>query len=134
MFPEPSQFRKRQGSLRGCGYLCGIVFLVTGLVGLPSGDPALAQSDPSSLASSDPQAWLERYNAALEQLPPLPNLQYRQQVRVEGSQTFTATLDVLYRRDGSWQAWVAEGDRIRLLDSRQLEVVNQSDLLQLYSG
>ncbi|MEN9230573.1 MAG: hypothetical protein Q6L68_06670, partial [Thermostichus sp. DG02_5_bins_236] len=35
--------------------------------------------------------------------------------------------------DGSWQAWVAEGDRIRLLDSRQLEVVNQSDLLGLYS-
>ena len=133
MFPEPSQFRKRQGSLRGWCYLGGVVFLATGLVGLPSGDPALAQSDPSSLASSDPQAWLERYNAALGQLPPLPNLQYRQQVRVEGSQTFTATLDVLYRRDGSWQAWVAEGDRIRLLDSRQLEVVNQSDLLQLYS-
>ncbi|MFS8812342.1 hypothetical protein NW820_06635 [Synechococcus sp. R55.7] len=135
MFPEPSQFRKRQGSLRGWGYLGGVVFLATGLVGLPSGDPAVAQSAPSSLASpkQDPQAWLERYNAALEQLPPLPNLQYRQQVRVEGSQTFTATLDVLYRRDGSWQAWVAEGDRIRLLDSRQLEVVNQSDLLQLYS-
>ncbi|MFS8780395.1 hypothetical protein [Synechococcus sp. W55.1] len=133
MFPEQSQFRKRQGSLRGWGYLGGVVFLATGLVGLPSGDPAVAQSAPSSLASSDPQAWLERYNAALEQLPPLPNLQYRQQVRVEGSQTFTATLDVLYRRDGSWQAWVAEGDRIRLLDSRQLEVVNQSDLLELYS-
>lgn len=135
MFPEQSQFRKRQGSLPGCGYLWGVVFLVTGLVGLPSGDPALAQSHPSPLASSesDPQAWLERYNAALGELPPLPNLQYRQQVRVEGSQTFTATLDVLYRRDGSWQAWVAEGDRIRLLDSRQLEVVNQSDLLRLYS-
>jgi hypothetical protein len=89
MFPEQSQFRKRQGSLRGWGYLGGVVFLATGLVGLPSGDPAVAQSAPSSLASpkQDPQAWLERYNAALEQLPPLPNLQYRQQVRVEGSQS-----------------------------------------------
>ncbi len=135
MFPEPSQFGKRQGSLRGWGYLGGVVLLVTGLVGLPSRDPALAQSDPAAPPSSelDPQAWLQRFNAALRQLPPLPNLQYRQQVRVEGSQTFTATLDVLRRGDGSWQAWVAEGDRVRLLDSRQLEVVNQSDLLKLYS-
>jgi len=95
----------------------------------------LAQSDPAAPPSSDPdpQAWLQRFNAALRQLPPLPNLQYRQQVRVEGSQTFTATLDVLRRRDGSWQAWLAEGDRIRLLDSRQLQVVDQADLLGLYS-
>ncbi|WP_414352251.1 hypothetical protein [Synechococcus sp. H55.4] len=106
-----------------------------GLVALQAADPALAQSDRAAPPSSelDPQAWLQRFNTALKQLPPLPNLQYRQQVRVEGSQTFTATLDVLRRRDGSWQAWVAEGDRIRLLDSRQLEVVNQSDLLKLYS-
>ncbi len=96
---------------------------------------AFAQS-PTPIAAAtaeDPAALLERYTAALRQLPPLPNLQYRQQVRMEGSQTFTATLDVLYRRDGSWQAWVAEGDRIRLLDSRQMQVVNQSDLLKLYS-
>ncbi|MEN9230723.1 MAG: hypothetical protein Q6L68_07445, partial [Thermostichus sp. DG02_5_bins_236] len=67
---------------------------------------AFAQSpDPSTAATTTEQAserasldWLERYNSALRQLPPLPNLQYRQQVRVEGSQTFTATLDVLYRR------------------------------------
>ena len=135
MSPGQSELRRwrRQGSLRG--YLSGVVLLLMGLVALQAADPALAQSDPASSPSSelDPQAWLQRYNAALKQLPPLPNLQYRQQVRVEGSQTFTATLDVLRRRDGSWQAWVAEGDRIRLLDSRQLEVVNQSDLLKLYS-
>ncbi|MFT0788736.1 hypothetical protein [Synechococcus sp. H55.10] len=137
MSPGQSELRRwrRPGSLRGCGYLGGIVFLLTGLVALQAADPALAQSDPASSPSAelDPQAWLQRFNTALKQLPPLPNLQYRQQVRVEGSQTFTATLDVLRRRDGSWQAWVAEGDRIRLLDSRQLEVVNQSDLLKLYS-
>ncbi|MFS8907943.1 hypothetical protein [Synechococcus sp. OH2] len=135
MSPRQSKLRgwRRQGS-RG-GYLSGVVFLLTGLVALQAADPALAQSDPASSPSAElePQVWLGRYNAALKQLPPLPNLQYRQQVRVEGSQTFTATLDVLRRRDGSWQAWVAEGDRIRLLDSRQLEVVNQSDLLKLYS-
>ncbi|MFT0796040.1 hypothetical protein [Synechococcus sp. H70.1] len=135
MSPRQSKLRgwRRRGS-RG-GYLVGVVFLLTGLVALQAADPALAQSDPASSPSAelDPQVWLGRYNAALKQLPPLPNLQYRQQVRVEGSQTFTATLDVLRRRDGSWQAWVAEGDRIRLLDSRQLEVVNQSDLLKLYS-
>ncbi|MFQ3584291.1 MAG: hypothetical protein SNJ85_05060 [Cyanobacteriota bacterium] len=101
-----------------------------------SPDPSTAATTPDQASQASDRAsldWLERYNSALRQLPPLPNLQYRQQVRVEGSQTFTATLDVLYRRDGSWQAWVAEGDRIRLLDSRQLEVVNQSDLLGLYS-
>ncbi|MGQ9838031.1 MAG: hypothetical protein ACUVRV_08710 [Cyanobacteriota bacterium] len=94
---------------------------------------AAIQTSAPETAEENALQWLERYNGALRQLPPLPNLQYRQQVRVEGSQTFTATLDVLYRRDGSWQAWVAEGDRIRLLDSRQLQVVNQSDLLKLYS-
>ncbi|MEN9223289.1 MAG: hypothetical protein Q6M04_12715, partial [Thermostichus sp. BF3_bins_97] len=117
--------------------LCGVLILLGVLGAIPSGLSAFAQSGQpaANTQSSEPdsQTWLERYNAALRQLPPLPNLQYRQQVRVEGSQTFTATLDVLYRRDGSWQAWVAEGDRIRLLDSRQLEVVNQSDLLGLYS-
>ncbi|MEN9224544.1 MAG: hypothetical protein Q6M54_03640 [Thermostichus sp. DRC_bins_24] len=117
--------------------LCGVLLLLGGLCPIPSGVSAFAQSGQpvTNTQSSEPdsQAWLERYNAALSQLPPLPNLQYRQQVRVQGSQTFTATLDVLYRRDGSWQAWVAEGDRIRLLDSRRLEVVNQSDLLGLYS-
>lgn len=131
MSPKQSDPRRwqRQGSLGGA------VLLLAGLVALQAADLALAQSDPASLPSSeqDPQAWLQRYNAALRQLPPPPNLQYRQQVRVEGSQTFTATLDVLYCRDGSWQAWVAEGDRVRLLDSRQLEAVNQSDLLKLYS-
>ncbi len=131
MSPKQSDLRRwqRQGSLGGA------VLLLAGLVALQAADLALAQSNPVSPPSAelDPQVWLGRYNAALKQLPPLPNLQYRQQVRVEGSQTFTATLDVLYRRDGSWQAWVAEGDRIRLLDSRQLEVVNQSDLLKLYS-
>ncbi len=131
MSPKQSDLRRwqRQGSLGGA------VLLLAGLVALQAADLALAQSNPVSPPSAelDSQAWLGRYNAALKQLPPLPNLQYRQQVRVEGSQTFTATLDVLYRRDGSWQAWVAEGDRIRLLDSRQLEVVNQSDLLKLYS-
>ncbi len=147
MLPRQSKFKKWQwqGSLSSQGYrsLCGAMLLLGMLVRMPSGLSAFAQSAQPPVESSvpvsgteslpDPQVWLERYNAALGQLPPLPNLQYRQQVRVEGSQTFTATLDVLYRRDGSWQAWVAEGDRIRLLDSRQLEVVNQSDLLGLYS-
>lgn len=115
----------------------GLVLLWSLLGGAQLLPTALAQSPrpiPTAQTSDlGPLQWLERYNTALRQLPPLPNLQYRQQVRVEGSQTFTATLDVLYRRDGSWQAWVAEGDRIRLLDSRQLQVVNQSDLLGLYS-
>jgi hypothetical protein len=69
----------------------------------------------------------------MQQLPELPNLQFRQQVRVSGSQEFLATLDVLRRRDGSWQAWINQGDRIRLLDSEDLKIVNQSDILELYS-
>jgi hypothetical protein len=73
------------------------------------------------------------YENAVQALPTLPNLQFRQQVKVSGSQEFTATLDVLTRKDGSWQAWLAQGDRIRLLDSEKLKLVNQADILQLYS-
>ncbi len=76
---------------------------------------------------------LIRYDQAVRELPRLPNLQYRQQVRVEGSQEFTATIDVLQRQDGSWQAWLAQGDRIRLIDSEDLNVVSQANLLELYS-
>lgn len=92
----------------------------------------MAQSNPGpeDLSGTD---WLARYDEAWGSLPVLPNLQYRQQVRVSGSQEFTATLDVLYRQDGSWQVWLGEGDRIRLLDSRELEVVNQSDIFRMYS-
>jgi len=77
--------------------------------------------------------WLNRYQQAWQSLSLLPHLQFRQQVRMSGSQTFTATLDVLARQDGSWQAWVSEGNRVRLLDSSRLEVVGQSDILRLYS-
>lgn len=83
--------------------------------------------------SRDGEEWLARYEESWGSLPPLPNLQFRQQVRMSGTQEFTATLDVLYRQDGSWQVWLGEGDRIRLLDSRDLEVVNQSDILRMYS-
>ncbi len=86
-------------------------------------DPVLPDSD----------VLLQQYDQALKALPPLPNLQYRQQVKVTGAQAFTATLDVLLRQDGSWQAWLAQGDRIRLLDSKGLEIVNQSDVFKLYS-
>ncbi len=99
-------------------------------------------SSPTSLPSSRVQAatqiedgeqLLQNYQAALQDLPALPNLQYRQQVRVSGTQEFTATLDVRYREDQSWQAWLAQGDRIRLLDSEDLKIVDQSDVFQLYS-
>ena len=79
------------------------------------------------------EQWFQNYQAALQDLPALPNLQYRQQVRVSGTQEFTATLDVLYRADQSWQAWLAQGDRIRLLDSEDLRIVDQSDVFELYS-
>ncbi|MDX2272081.1 MAG: hypothetical protein NW237_09055 [Cyanobacteriota bacterium] len=103
-----------------------------------AGSPLLGRGEEASsvMAATQPtqgEALLKKYDSALQSLPSLPNLQYRQQVRVAGTQEFTATLDVLVRQDHSWQAWLAEGDRIRLLDSQDLTVVDQSDLLQLYS-
>lgn len=100
----------------------------------PSIEIHLAQAKPALEGKTlDGDALLHQYNTTLQDLPPLPNLQFRQQVQMSGSQEFTATLDVLLRQDGSWQAWLAQGDRIRLLDSDDLELVDQADLLELYS-
>lgn len=97
----------------------------------PVSAPALTTQAATQIESG--AELLENYQQALRSLPSLPNLQYRQQVRVSGTQEFTATLDVLYRADRSWQAWLAQGDRIRLLDSEELKIVDQSDVFELYS-
>ncbi|MEM6447293.1 MAG: hypothetical protein AAF704_12115 [Cyanobacteria bacterium P01_D01_bin.123] len=94
---------------------------------LPFGEAAIAAT------SVQPDALLRSYQQAIAALPQLPTLQYRQQVQVSGSQSYAATLDVLYRRDSTWQAWVSEGDRARLLDSEELQFVNEGDVARLYS-
>jgi len=105
-----------------------IASIVTGIgVGIPTQMGAAAEILVAR------QEWLSRYHQAWQSLPPLPHLQFRQQVRMSGSQSFTATLDVIARRDGSWQAWLSEGNRMRLLDSSRLEVVGQGDIFRLYS-
>ncbi|NJK61571.1 MAG: hypothetical protein HC921_01790 [Synechococcaceae cyanobacterium SM2_3_1] len=116
------------------------LFMATVLLIAPwfTGDAIQAQVQPPSPAPTpmgqlDGTQLLTQYLEVLQQLPELPNLQFRQQVRVSGSQEFLATLDVLRRRDGSWQAWLNQGDRIRLLNSEDLKIVNQSDILELYS-
>ncbi|GAB4216772.1 MAG: hypothetical protein OHK0012_19740 [Synechococcales cyanobacterium] len=93
----------------------------------------LSLAQPTTVSLSQGSQWLSRYQQAWQSLPALPTVQFRQQVRLSGSQTFTATLDVLARRDGSWQAWVSEGNRVRLLDSSRLKLVGQGDVLGLYT-
>ncbi|NJK71960.1 MAG: hypothetical protein HC926_00590 [Synechococcaceae cyanobacterium SM2_3_60] len=97
--------------------------------------PVWAQDATAVTSEADPEVTrlLTEYARAIANLPPLPNLQFRQQVQVTGEQDYAATLDVLYREDGSWQSWLAEGDRVRLLDSRQAAFSSGNDLLQLYS-
>lgn len=124
--------------MKAIGYrILALGLLLSGSGSLAIQAPVTAQAaaadSPDLESTLDGTEWLARYDQAWGSLPPLPNLQYRQQVRMSGSQEFTATLDMLYRRDGSWQVWLGEGDRIRLLDSRELEVVNQSDILRMYS-
>lgn len=110
------------------------ITLVLGITtALVTGGITSAIQAQEGLSGSQGKTLLQDYQKALQALPPLPNLQFRQQVRVSGTQDFVATLDVLYRQDQSWQAWLAEGDRIRLIDSQKLSIVNQSDLLELYS-
>lgn len=112
-------------------YLLTSALVLTLGLGIPIG---VAAPHPTvQPAPPTPQDWLSRYQQAWQALPPLPHLQFRQQIRLSGSQRFTATLDVLARRDGSWQVWLSEGNRIRLLDSRRLELVPQSDIFRLYS-
>ncbi len=112
--------------------------LIAGVLLLSLASPSLsvrAQDTPVVTPEADPEVTrlLTEYAQAIANLPPLPNLQFRQQVQVTGEQDYAATLDVLYREDGSWQTWLAEGDRVRLLDSRRAAFSSGNDLLQLYS-
>ncbi|MEO1131599.1 MAG: hypothetical protein AAFX40_02710 [Cyanobacteria bacterium J06639_1] len=113
---------------------------VTVLAGVMLATPALPAFErwrPKGMAiaasTTQPDALLRSYQQAIAALPKLPSLQYRQQVNVSGTQSYAATLDVLQRRDGSWQAWVGEGDRTRLMDSAELQFVNEDDVAKLYT-
>lgn len=119
---------KRVCRLGGMAALAGMLALTPGVL-LPE-----RQHETAIAANAvQPDALLRSYQQAIAALPALPTLQYRQQVRVSGTQSYAATLDVLYRNDGSWQAWVSEGDRARLLDSKDLQFVNEGDVGRLYS-
>ena len=105
---------------------------------LPQATASVQQNDladSSSASANQPlsgEALLQAYYEAREALPPLPALQYRQQIRVSGSTEYNTTVDMLYRQDGSWQAWLYEGNRARLLDSTRLKPVSQTDVAKLY--
>ena len=112
------------------------------LPGFWGGIPAVMAADPPTTSPELPSTpanrtlsgdlLLQAYSEAYAALPPLPALQFRQNIRVSGSSEYSATVDMLYRPDGSWQAWLYEGNRARLLDSAHIKMVSQTDIAKLY--
>ena len=105
---------------------CGSLFLLAGL---------LSWSGGSGLAASleDPIQLLTRYHQALQQLPAPTQKRYTQQIQTSNWQESIATADFRFQEDGSWEAQILDGDKLRTLNSSQVELVNQGDRLRMYT-
>ena len=98
-------------------------------------EPAAPGDRPATITTLTPsgEELLQAYRDALAALPSPHTYQYRQQIAVTGSTAARNTADVLHRQDGTWQAWLYEGNRARLLDSINLQLVRQTDVAHLYN-
>ncbi len=103
----------------------GLFFLLAGLISSQGGASAAPLQDPVQL--------LTRYHQALQQLPAPTQTHYTQQIQTSNWQESITTADFRFREDGNWEARMLEGDKLRTLNSSQVELVDQSDRLRLYS-
>jgi hypothetical protein len=104
----------------------GSLFLLTGFLAWSGGSVSAAQLE-------DPIQLLSRYHQALQQLPAPTLKRYTQQIQTSNWQEGIATADFRFQEDGSWEAQILDGDKLRTLNSSQVELVDQGDRLRLYS-
>jgi hypothetical protein len=110
------QFPSRYGSL----------FLLVGLLAWNGGSALAAPSE-------DPGQLLSRYHQAIQQLPAPTQKRYTQRIQTSNWQESIATADFRFQEDGNWEAQILEEDKLRTLNSAQVELVDQGDRFRLYS-
>jgi hypothetical protein len=104
----------------------GSTFLMAGLLIWSTGSVSAAQIEDSNKL-------LTRYHQALQGLTSPPQKRYSQQIQTSNWQEGIATADFRFQEDGSWEAQIQDGDKLRTLNSSQVELVDQGDRLRMYS-
>ena len=104
----------------------GSTFLMAGLLIWSAGSVSAAQIEDSNKL-------LTRYHQALQGLTSPPQQRYTQQIQTSNWQEGIATADFRFQEDGSWEAQIQDGDKLRTLNSSQVELVDQGDRLRMYS-
>ncbi len=105
---------------------CGLLFILAGLL-------AWSGESVSAAPVQDPVQLLTRYHQALQSLPAPAQTHYTQQIQTSNWQESITTADFRFQEDGTWEARMLEGDKLRTLKSSQVELVDQGDRLRLYS-
>jgi hypothetical protein len=75
---------------------------------------------------------LTRYHQALQQLPAPTQKRYTQQIQTTNWQESSAITDFHFQENGGWEAKIVDnGDRLRQLNSSQVELVDTTDNFRL---
>jgi hypothetical protein len=75
---------------------------------------------------------LTRYHQALQQLPAPTQKRYTQQIQTTNWQESSAITDFHFQENGGWEAKIIDnGDRLRQLNSSQVELVDTTDNFRL---
>lgn len=104
----------------------GSFFLLAGLLAWSTGSVSAAQIEDSNKL-------LMRYHQALQGLTSPPQKRYTQQIQTSNWQEGITTADFRFQEDGSWEAQIQDGDKLRTLNSSQVALVDQGDRLRMYS-
>jgi hypothetical protein len=104
----------------------GSLFLLAGLLAWSGGSVSAAPIDESIKL-------LDRYHQAIQQLPAPTQKRYTQKIQTTNWQESIATADFRFQEDGNWEAQILEEDKLRTLNSAQVELVDQGDRFRLYS-
>jgi hypothetical protein len=104
----------------------GSIFLLAGLLAWSTGSVSAAQIE-------DSKNLLARYHQALQGLTSPPQKRYTQQIQTTHWQEGIVTADFRFQEDGSWEAQIQDGDKLRKLNSSQVELVDQGDRLRMYT-
>jgi hypothetical protein len=105
---------------------CGSLFILAGLLAWSSGSVSAAPVEDSIQI-------LTRYHQAIQQLPAPTQKRYTQQIQTNNWQEGIAKADFRFQEDGSWEAQILDEDKLRTLNSSQVELVDQGDRFRLYS-
>ncbi len=100
------------------------------MVNILVGSGGLVSAAP--IQAPEPNELLNRYHQALQQLPIPTQKRYTQQIQTTNWQESSATADFHFQENGGWEAKIIDnGDRLRQLNSSQVELVDTTDSFRL---